>query len=546
MIHAELWATFYWLSDVVLFKRLVLAAVLLNVACFYWFLSRQASRDFAALCALLLPGLIQFRIFLDPVLAFNGQLEVLMLATLLSLHLFGRFLQRGGWISYAGSLLFYLLTVLTYEMCYPFWCLHLWMLLRNPPAWKRGVLIMLAFALAGTAPVAGTVLLRKMVVPHYRVAGAWDCYDARVGWKPVCETFAKQFVAGLPTSYASLDDYAISRQSRSSSTLWGHAWVLLLSGAAVLPLAIRVAREPFLNRRSLGWFAGFGLLFMVLPVPLLALAKKYQLELQWGWGHLPVYVEYFGVALVLASAFRYSVLLCRRFSWSPYPVALTAAALFGLVAELHYTANTSIVRAARVPFLSPRREIEEALDASLLEGVSADSSLLVDAYPWDGLGASRYFYCAHLGTRLSDSIPSQGNYRRTFEAHARLRDDQLTGPNTIRVRYVAPAEPAGFILVGQVHQVRTNAAGDVCVSALTPARLAVRRAHKAANAPFVLHGFVLKPSTGLQPSSEPWQLSFMQMQLICRTPRWDIYDLPRDGTTVEGESVCLERMASGR
>src|SRR5438309_827636 len=82
------------------------------------------------------------------------------------------------------------------------------------PGWKRGVLLMLAFAIAGTAAAAGTVLLRKMVVPHYRAAGAWDCYDARVSWKPVCETFAKQFVAGLPTSYASLDDYASSLQSR--------------------------------------------------------------------------------------------------------------------------------------------------------------------------------------------------------------------------------------------------------------------------------------------------------------------------------------------
>src|SRR4029077_1168889 len=143
-------------------------------------------------------------------------------------------------------------------------CLHLWMLLRNPAGRKRGILVMLAFALAGTAPVGGTVLLRKTLVPHYRAAGASDCYDARVGWKPVVETFAKQFSAGLPTSYASLDDYAISLQSRSSSTLWRHAWVLLLSGAAALPLAIRVAREPFRDGRSLGWFAGFGLLFMVL------------------------------------------------------------------------------------------------------------------------------------------------------------------------------------------------------------------------------------------------------------------------------------------
>lgn len=137
-IHLWKEASFWLFHDLYWYKWAQLGAVIGSLLVFYGCLrGMDADADFAALCCLLVAALIQFRGGNDPVLAYNFLLPMVLSATAVSVLLLHRFRVGGSRLALAGSLLLFAVVALTYEMTYPFWILHAWVLLRTRAGWKR-------------------------------------------------------------------------------------------------------------------------------------------------------------------------------------------------------------------------------------------------------------------------------------------------------------------------------------------------------------------------------------------------------------------------
>jgi hypothetical protein len=580
LIHILKDASFWVLRDLFWYKTTVVALILVNLFVFYRLLKRLgASPDLAAFCCFLAVTFIQFRQFPDPVLAFNGLPQWLFLGTILSLGAFHRYLTDGRFRWLALSFLLYLATALTYEITYLFWILHACLFLTTRGRWIR------AAAIAPFAAVAVVLTLASMwlrTLPSYVPTGYSVSLDARA----VSETILKQIVAAWPLSYPGLatSQFApgvftwktVGAQLPTLSFGFVTAALLLTalvrrgaaeSGFPISPLSpvlrgegpgVRgfTAETPPLTPNPLPGVPGrgasgpdskqpswtglllFGLLLAVLPAPLIGVARRYQSELQFGIGHLPVYIEYFGVALLFTCAVGFLAARVRPGGVTAKMLVGVASLLIAAVAVFHGETNRRVVAFLRQPYFTPRHEVEEVLDRGrLLKGVSTDSTLVVDPFPWDYDGG-KYFYCYHAGTRFKDVVPSRASEAVEITPFpGRLKGAE--GPDALRVRYAAPGSPNGWVVAGKLHHLEAAANGVVSESEISQLRLAVRRGwHMGPDRPFVLHAAYLSPTGAEAP--RPVAIGPEEMRRTAVTRNWTVYDVKLPVPYVEGESLWLE------
>src|SRR5271166_6206216 len=107
---------FYLIRDVVLYKTYLVAVTVLDIAVFYELVRRlSGNRDFACFAACLTIPLFQFRVFVDPLLAYYGQIQLVTACFFFSLLALQLYLKGKGWGWLGLSAAAYLLCTLTYE-----------------------------------------------------------------------------------------------------------------------------------------------------------------------------------------------------------------------------------------------------------------------------------------------------------------------------------------------------------------------------------------------------------------------------------------------
>jgi hypothetical protein len=515
LIHA--WKNFvFWLQpSLPVYKWALVGAVLVNLVAFYYLLrSLGAGADLAALCCLWVPALFQFRTFADALLSFNAMPQLIFLLTTLSLWLLRRHCTGGGRWSLAGSVLLYLAAALTYEVTYAFWVLHLWVIVTARPSPKRAARTLVPFVSIPLLLALLSALVRALAPP----LGDYALSPDPQAWAAAC---CKQFAAALPCSFTAWYPLSPVRHLFAARTFTKGWYVLLLAFGLGWYLTRNLCRQARAGALHPGRWATLGLLLAVLPVPLLCACARYQQDLVLGDGYLPVYVQSYGVALLLAAGI--AALACWGRRWAAVAGMLppASALLCALIAVLHHSANDQVVASLRVPFLSPRREVEEALDAGLLGEVAPRTTLLVDRMAWDTEDLGLYFYCCHTRTRLK-SVRTPRRGRRTRQVRRGRRP-------MMRVRYVDLMTERGYILAGKLHRATVARSGAVVASRLSRVRLAVRRLPGGPDRPFVLHapcpGHPHAPST---------------LRKVCVTPNWTIYDIHTPYPLLDGEAIRLE------
>ncbi len=497
LIHILKEASFWVFRDLFWYKTALVAAVLVNLFVFYRFLKRLgAAADVAALCCFLAVTFIQFRVFYDPVYCFNCLMQWLFLGTLLSLAAFHRYLTGGrlGWL--ALSFFLYLLTALTYEMTYLFWILHAALFLTTPGRWSRA---------ASVVPFAAVaVLLTVASIWLHPVTNTPQQYGMNLDLRVVAETTLKQLSGAWPGSYPLLypkSTMPVLKDIFTWKTIGEHPAALAfgMAAAAILTAGVvrRGAGEPGQWRRLLV----LGLLLAVLPAPLIGVARKYQDVLIYGIAYLPVYIEYFGVALLFTCAVAFVATRVRRGGVTAGAFVGVASFLCAAVAVFHCEANNRVVAALREPYLVPRREVEELLDhGRFLEGVPTGATLVVDAFPWDTSNAGNYFYCCHTGTRLSSVVCSH-TWDAPKIAPLVTKVGTEEAPNVLRVRYTSAETDRGWAVAGKVHHLTAATYGELTQSEISDLRLAVRRGWRMGpDRPFILHAIYMPPDGSSRPS----------------------------------------------
>lgn len=523
-----------------LYKAFLLLMVLVNLVGFGYLVRLITGSGRAAVFALVvMPAVFQLRFYHDALLSYHGLLQIVFLETIVSLVLLHRFLTTGRTHYFLGSLGLYLASLLTYEITYVFFGLHLAMLAyasRETSPWRRWRPILPyvgVTALCALASVAARMTFGMAMVS----ASPSHAYVVHPDLATISLTILRQVLAALPLIYHLIDPHQVFHGA--GTTLQPGAWtaiVLLLGVITVLALVLRSSSRSVPARQAFGdvrlpLALGAGLL--VLPALLISLSPKYQSEVIWGIGYLPVYISAYGVALLavglLMLASRSLGQLHARWRMA---LAVLAIGSIGLGAYVTHLDNQLVVQGQNTRWKWPRQTIETAMAKGLLSDLNEQATLYSDN---NHLWETPTFYRMHTKTRIR-LVGIRGGYLETPVATAPGAAPQAAGfwqdrsgdPNCFYVRYDANVAGNGYAVAAQ-SRILTAANARLYAALSERARLFVSGPH--AHQPLTVSSALVDPNR--PEASVPFLATRAQLKLIESGPDWELLEVSGNGRLLD-------------
>jgi len=385
-------------------KLFVLALILVDLGLLGYLTTQMTgSRALGVLAILITPLLFQLRVavYHDPIASFAGLLEVVLACTLISLVLLLLYLKSAKRRYLVGSLAVYAVSLLTYEITIPFFLLFAALAWLYPE--RRSVLmsarISWPFAALAGAAVALSMGLRLFM--EVALSGSADAYAQAVSASgltvsgayipniapgAILATLAHQVSAALPLSFQQLGVPGLFPSFSADLTAQPAFSLVLIAGygAMAVTLGWQLWREVL--ARSHGFRPGLlvvlGSGLLILPNAVISLSPRYQAETSWGIGYLPVYLSYFGVALLLL-ALIYGLFRLAASAKRSVAVALSTVTTLALAVGIAYVgvvnhANNAIeVENGNAAVWYPRATVMTAMERGLFAGLPADLRLVV-------------------------------------------------------------------------------------------------------------------------------------------------------------------------
>ncbi len=370
------------------YKFSIMVLVAADLALFYLLLIEFGfSGLFSLAASLSVAAFIQFRIFHDPVLQFHWMMQLVLGYFLLSLLLFMKGLKNGRGIYFFFSVLFYLFSLLTYEISYlffPFYILAAYYFAGNR---KEALKKSLPFVIASGALICVALILRSYpsgIDQRYLVNGDAGAYFVTLG---------RQLTAGLPLSYYYVDPNNIF--TRHTIEYFGNAGHSEILASAVFGIVMLLYMAAGREKETGFFLPVFGALLFVLPALLIASSVKIQKDIGPGFGYIPVYLQQFGFIAMLFSFLE----LIKRKIGSNRAVAAVLSCCLALFLLLNLQNNRIVVEVFNNGMKYPR----EILGNYLKGGSSSDLNgkglvVVVDGgAPWE----NKYFFYQQTGKRYN-------------------------------------------------------------------------------------------------------------------------------------------------
>jgi hypothetical protein len=346
----------------------------------------------------LLPLFFQLRHYHDPIASYGGLIQIEgIFFCLCTLGLLTASDARSRLHLYSGCALFCLAltaSLLTYEVAIVFVPIYLYLLVSR--ASRRRALGLGLPALAILATYFGIVAYLRARAPAL-YAGV----EIGAGYDAIGATL-KQLIAGAPLSYAAFHLNA----SLSLAHFGPVAGAVLVLGILLLrPLLRALAVEEPLPARAFRDAMLVSSMLVVGPALIVGASQRYQKELQWGVGYLPVYFSAFGLAALLATS------LSRHRAWVANSVVATAVAtIIASCTALTCAVNLGIETDQDRGIRDPRTALESALENGILNGLVDGDRLVVEpAFVW----ANSAFLLQHSGKRVIPANYPDSSFTRT-------------------------------------------------------------------------------------------------------------------------------------
>ena len=393
---------FFYIENVSIYKALIIVSILVNQIIFRnTLIEYKVSLPYARVGMLLIPLLLQTRLYQDPVSGFYSLMQVLTAEMLLCALFLSRWLRTGRRRDLVLCLLVYTAGLMTYEVCFPFLlmiCLLIWVRRGN---FFRAVRDSLPFVGMTILLLAGIYMVRAKFVTYSTYAGVAFSLDPG----KILGTALNQFTAGLPLSfYTAANQGAVLGNVYPAESFMNYDFFsflksvqlldVLVVSAGVLLVCLIVKRSSdekgLKNAFSSAELLILGFSFALLPIITVAMSERYQGQLIPGLGYLPVYMQYYGVAVLLL----WIVLKVRNSSAR----ALYLSA-FILIWLLNLQNNRAVTEIMNRSFYGPRNAGEASLKGGILDFLPEDSVLVslndrryLWEANWDNVGLYEEFY----------------------------------------------------------------------------------------------------------------------------------------------------------
>jgi len=544
---------FYMLDgNRLVYKLLILSAILANLALFSYFIRRVTRSNSLCLLAVIMPTLaFQFMYFHDSLLGFSGLLQLVWLLFTLSLISFVKYLDSGRRMHLVLSVTFYVWTLLTYEIVIPFVLLFVPLAIWYPQRREIRPALAKVIPLAAASACSVLIALALRFAFHVGVVAGTNSGTYQLSLEPVLVlgALAKQLAGAVPLAYYTLR--VTPPLAAAGVQVPTPAWyvtsfpltsiMVFLGYTALIAVAMVMARrEPAPNQeghRGLVALAWMGPGLFILPAALMSLSSKWQGTrtalndaLAWGIAYLPVYISYFGVAVILSLAVYWAARASRTTLARTLVTVALAMALAG-VGVVNFQTNRMTVSAWG--FWRFTRDVATNAVSRGVLGAASPGSLLAlkQSSPWD----TQQFYAGEgvdvsAVTALNAVLPSQ------LAPLASSLTTEVPGPQ-MKLR-----EPSHAFMVESAAAGRRD--GYVLVSEIVSARFDGEKLNTISTRPVALYietpfslekatdSFLGSPLDAVSGNWTPESLGFAPTQAskTAAGRGWALYELHSDAT----------------
>lgn len=284
----------------------------------------------AAAFILVVSGTLQVRLWADGITSFAG---VVALSACLTFGALLLLLIRSGRRSAILAGLLYTAALLTYESVVLFAPVLIAIIIFTNRDWRRASAIFVPAAIAFLTAISLRLFTDAHPVPEYTIS---------LGPSAVLSTFAKQIIAALPLSQWWLG------HTHGLPPIAGT--LLLLSAAlmgvpAFVGLYLVAQNLSLYGTRAVKLCSALGVWLWIAPAALVAVTKRWQTDIPWGQGYIPVVYEYLGLGLLLLSLWllighrlRNTHRTSIAYAWS-----LGGAVVFALLSTATMAGNLSLM-----------------------------------------------------------------------------------------------------------------------------------------------------------------------------------------------------------
>lgn len=353
---------FYYLFPTIFVYQLARVIViwlsLISVAWLVKLLSKQIEAAFLVL--FMLPMFWSIRNYHDPLTSFTIMLSCVTLFSILTLCFFIKAIETQKKYYTFLSLLCYALALTTYEIgVTAFFALAVLVWIRSGSI-KKFIFYMMPYGFVTTI-----YLIIVICLHHSDTHGVYEGikFGSLMG---LWHALPDQLISGLPLSYwlfAPKRYFALPLLSPYFSIGSQVLPALVLAFISLWPIYFLLKKISFQKKAQLTLLS-IGAVFVFFPAFIISLSKRYQTEIHFGVGYLPVYMEYVGFAIILFAMFNY----LNAVKWTHYKTAIsfTLASLFSLMIGFSFFLNHYTVRVENNWEQNPRELVEYAVKAGLL------------------------------------------------------------------------------------------------------------------------------------------------------------------------------------
>lgn len=450
--NAYVSALMYFVPNAFVYKSIIWFFVILDIyvyGAFLWKLTE--SKWFTYLNMAVVPLMIQIRYYHDGVVGYHLLMQVVLLCILLSGLTLIKFKETKKWPWLLVSLFCYTLGLLTYEiafitilvLCFLAFCPKD-CTLREMFSWKnikQTFFSILPFFLITVVILAITSYFKNTYGTNY------DGITVGTNIRRIFVTFLKQAFAAFPLSY--YDRIGLGMNKDIRSVLKAVTWLdLVVLALFILVMVKSIKGKENLHKSYRLW--GVALVLWLVPSMIIGISIRYQSELYWGVGHIPVYIEYFGILLFFSLVFSWVRSLLKNELAKKILNGVLIAGLSGIFL-LNLQNNRIITGILNDAFLYSRDLMDESLDAGILDMLPDESTLIVQNeiiyfnYPGDD------YFSYKTGKKVK-------TYRPYSYAEAMREGLEFQPDNTYVLSYEATKDKA-YLCVGKVKELSLSADG---------------------------------------------------------------------------------------
>lgn len=358
---------FFNLTQYKIFMIILHFIVIIGFSALLYRLSNSVSVFF--LSFLIIPIFFQFRRSPDPVTSFGFLVPLTLLYLVSSLIFLKEYLKSKINIFIIFSLSLYLLMLLMfYEIAYIFFPVAIYLIYLC----KKKLLLTIKFSL----PYIVLSLIFIAIYFYFLIHATTGTYNGSTinfNVRLIVSAFLKQLSASLPLSYL-----IVSKPQFFHINLLDYFYASILSLTSFsLLISCRLKKQNF----SLFFIIGFLLTFLsTFPI---SLSQRYQLEVAWGIGYLPVYIAYFGSASVLIGIV---LLITNKLKNNLLKIIfiLFISISIGIIGFLNLQSNKIVVEDLNYIFKYPRELVETSLKSELANYISKNATIIsLNGLYWD-------------------------------------------------------------------------------------------------------------------------------------------------------------------